>query len=110
MRCNYCGTELDDGTVFCTGCGNRVRQDGTAPIQQQIKKSEPAGRNGNPWIAVIIGAIGVVIGWFLSGLLGMLLGVIGMVMGIKSEDSAVKVTAIILGVISIVFCIIAMFA
>lgn len=37
MYCNSCGKIIENGAVFCTGCGKRLNE---APTQQEIKPAE----------------------------------------------------------------------
>lgn len=36
MKCAYCGKELPDSAVFCSGCGQRVIKEATSPNEETI--------------------------------------------------------------------------
>lgn len=42
MYCHKCGTQIDEGAVFCHGCGEKVIYEGS----QEDEKSEPIDENG----------------------------------------------------------------
>lgn len=48
MFCEKCGKQLDEGTVFCTGCGNRLQGQVVAPVSDLpvMKATEPSANSG----------------------------------------------------------------
>lgn len=49
--CGKCGSELSDEALFCTECGDRVRQD----ISNNIPPAQGCTQRRKPSLAVIIG-------------------------------------------------------
>lgn len=52
MKCTNCGTEIEEGSLFCTGCGRKVadmaaEEQGTVNPQPQQQASEPVA-TGDP--------------------------------------------------------------
>ena len=48
MKCTFCGAELEEGTFFCTSCGNRIDNGSTAspiPEPQEFKDEEYSDDN-----------------------------------------------------------------
>lgn len=55
MRCLQCGNELEDGTRFCTRCGQRAGGEGVDADREHSR------RHRNPWFYTLIIAIGVLL-------------------------------------------------
>lgn len=63
MYCRYCGKELEEGVLFCTGCGKPV-QEQTGNRERESQKEKP--KKTYIWLAiaviVLIAAVGAAIG------------------------------------------------
>ncbi|MBQ4560053.1 MAG: zinc ribbon domain-containing protein [Tyzzerella sp.] len=77
MKCQYCGSELQEDVVFCTNCGKSVAEEGvvqeTAQPTEQIKdvaeKVKNVAKKGSKGdiIQLIIGTIIIIIGFSRLG-------------------------------------------
>lgn len=67
----------------------------------------------NLWIPVLLAAAGAVIGWFASGLFGLVLGVVGIIMATQQKQHNNNTVQLVLtwvfGIIAIIFFLIVIF-
>lgn len=66
------------------------------------------------WVPVLLSLAGAVIGWFASGLFGLILAIVGIIIATKQKDlndnSVQLVLTWIFGVIAIIYFLIVVFA
>ncbi len=124
-RCTKCNKEFDDNKLFCPECGSSLisaATDGTGGT------TATSGINGNrnasggpvapvtdsPWYAqwkgTILAAVGLLIEWELSALLGVALIGVGFMLAKDSPISGNKTTTTVLLVIGVILFFITMFA
>jgi len=66
MICNHCGQELQDDSVFCTNCGNKITAQPTQEVScepQQTTQPAPAKRNVFVKLAFIFSIVGLCLCW-----------------------------------------------
>ena len=73
--CEKCKKNFPDNQVFCSECGNKLR---VAVSNNNVSRN--SDDSSKIWQPVIFAAIGAVIGWFLSGLVGFIFGAVGVSM------------------------------
>ena len=77
MKCKYCGSELQEGVMFCTNCGKSVAEEGAAQetaqpteqikdVAEKVKNAAKKGSKGD-LIQLIIGTIIIIIGFTRLG-------------------------------------------
>lgn len=77
MECKYCGSELQEGVMFCTNCGKSVAEEGVAQetaqpteqikdVAEKVKNAAKKGSKGD-LIQLIIGTIIIIIGFTRLG-------------------------------------------
>lgn len=71
MICPHCGTEVDDGAVFCTECGSRLVKD-AVPAETSDALSSDKGRNRRSKAVIAAGLVAVLA---LGGTAGYYFGV-----------------------------------
>ncbi len=125
MYCSKCGGKIDPNARYCDSCGEVVVKQPTQPstpgstspsVQSPTNSGSSGGSSSsssNIWLPVGLAALGAVLGWYLSGLLGFALGIGGASMATQQKKQGVDnqlplVLTYILAVICVIFWIIAM--
>ncbi len=115
--CENCKRNYPDNQVFCSECGNRLKAFSESPSPSPNPYPTPVSNNNMlvAWIPVILSGIGALVGWFLSGLIGLVFGVCGVVLAIQHQlqdrgESVAFFLTWILAIVDVVFWIIAMTA
>lgn len=115
--CVKCEKNFSDNHFFCPDCGSKLND-----FAVDASGANNAGRlsqNSNSgfasWLPVIFAAVGALIGWFFSGLLGFVLGGVGVSMAIQQKKQGQMkwlpfLWTWILAVIDMIFWVIAMAA
>ena len=62
MKCEYCGSKIDDDSVFCLSCGKKVKEKAT-PIEKDKVESVPSqdGFSGLAIASLVTGILGLAI-------------------------------------------------
>lgn len=107
--CEKCKKAFSDNQVFCTECGGRLNVS-EANVANTGNMEQKKNVSTNIWLPVILAAAGAVIGWFLSGLFGLILGVSGVSMMLqqKKQGQAEPLPTVltwVLGVAAVIFWI-----
>lgn len=90
--CSKCGKSFPDNQVFCSGCGNSLNNsvmnsNGAGNFNGSSRNTNGVSNNGsNIWTPTILAGVGVVVAWFLSGLLGLVLGIVGVRMALQQKE------------------------
>ncbi len=105
--CEKCKKEFSDNQIFCSECGDKL----TSSVKKHewqtsdfVKFVKPSGvevthgsdydgtKDNNSlneklisWLPVISAALGVIVAWYISGLLGLILGVAGASLIVKQK-------------------------
>ncbi len=119
--CDKCKKSFPDNQVFCSECGNKLNDSATHSNGMSTNNTSFGNTSGtsnssiNVWLPVILAAVGALIGWFLSGLLGFVLGGAGLSIVIQRKkqgqhEQVPFVLTWILAIIDTIFWIIAMTA
>lgn len=102
MFCKYCGTELDNGALFCTKCGRSQQMPTNQQVntlQNTLKKEE---KKGFSITALVLGITGF-IAWLIP-LLGFPITIVGIILGIsglKKGGKGMAIAGIILASITL---------
>ncbi len=89
--CEKCKKNYTDDQVFCAECGNRLNDAPTNVNAMNTNNTSSVNTSGtansmfNVWLPVILAAVGALIGWNLSGLLGFVLGGVGLSMVLQQK-------------------------
>jgi uncharacterized membrane protein YvbJ len=107
MFCLNCGKEIANDALYCPYCNSATENVENASASPVIN-DEPAKNSSNTFglIAVILGALGVVLAWLIA-LLGHLFGGAALALSIigKCKDSSPKkaTAGLVLAIITLVF-------
>lgn len=110
-KCERCNMTYTDDHNFCTGCGSPLT------VMPTVSQSQTAGNNTHipiqntgwfkSWGCMLFLILGLICEWSFSALLGMAIAGVGFVAAMKSDNSVKKGVAIVLGVVAVIFLIIA---
>ena len=78
MYCRYCGKEVTDKAVVCTGCGHPVETDELKPVA------------GRPWNILVMA--GLLAATLVAPPVGLVFGVMGLMNEAKKVQGAVLTT------------------
>lgn len=94
MFCSKCGKQNEDGTAFCTECGNPLTPESNQPEVQQNPQPE-GGKNddgkGLSIAALVLGIVSVVCVWFfgVASIIFIATSVVGIILGYKGRKKSI---------------------
>lgn len=97
-KCPNCQNVYDDTKGFCPTCG-------VALVDETQNTSAGGGEFFEKWGALLLGAVGLIICWFISAVVGCVISIIGAVSGWRSSNVINKIGSIILAVICLVLTV-----
>lgn len=109
-KCERCGMTYTDDHNFCTGCGSSLTAMPTASQTQTGNNTHIPLQNTDwfkswGWLMFLI--LGLMCEWSISALLGIVLAALGFIGAMSSNNSVKKGVAIVLGIVAVIFLIIA---
>jgi hypothetical protein len=81
MYCRYCGKEVKDKAVVCTGCGNSIETSNLIPV------------TGKSWSFFLM--VGLLIATIVVPPVGLVFGILGLREGAKKVQGAILTTTAI---------------
>ena len=105
MNCKYCGTQNNDGAIFCNNCGQKLVEDVNSSVIQTEVNTMNVGTNvsnvvqpkkkgnGLAVASIIIGVLSIILSFFLNVIV-IPLAIVGLVLGIVSKTKGAKVVGI----------------
>lgn len=117
MNCKYCGTQNNDGAIFCNNCGQKLVEDVNSSVIQTEVNTMNVGTNvsnvvqpkkkgnGLAVASIIIGVLSIILSFFLNVIV-IPLAIVGLVLGIVSKTKGAKVVGILLNILAIILPII----
>ena len=115
-KCEKCNMTYTDDHNFCTSCGSPLTDMTTAspspnayPNTQTANSWTPIQNRGwfKAWGWLLFMILGLIFEWFISALLGFTLAGVGFCGAMASGSGVKKGVAIVLGIIALIFLIIA---
>ena len=107
-KCRNCGAELEDKANYCSDCGAAQYGDSIyreenddryeRPMEQEVVRDDSARSNRMP-IPMLLGVIGIVASFLVSGLAGIVLGVVSRSLDGEKRYQKFWIWAIVLGVV-----------
>lgn len=89
--CEKCKRNFPDNQIFCSECGNKLKEfvgSSNGTNTSNVSFINPNGGSSSKssiWTPVIIAAVGALLGWFFSALLGVVLGGVGLKIAIQQK-------------------------
>ncbi|MBQ9805071.1 MAG: DUF4190 domain-containing protein [Clostridia bacterium] len=80
MNCKNCGTELSEGTPFCTSCGTPTEEEPTVQKTSVAEKDAPAVKKyaGKAIAGFVLALVGIVVAAIPCGILGLVFSALAM--------------------------------
>lgn len=107
MFCNKCGKEIEKGTKFCPGCGEKVveKKEEKVAEPKKVVASEPATESNGLGIAgMVMGIISVLLCWSIAFII---VPVVGLILScVAKGKKGFKIAGIILNAVAIVLMIV----
>jgi hypothetical protein len=103
MYCSKCGKQIEDGAMFCPGCGAALQNNQNISVSNQNTKNGA----GMAIASLVLGIIGI-IAWIIP-IIGLPIGIVALilgVLGIKRSSKGMSIAGIVLAVICLVLTII----
>jgi hypothetical protein len=103
MYCSKCGKQVEDGAMFCSGCGAALQNNQNIPVSNENTKKGA----GMAIASLVLGIIGI-IAWIIP-IIGLPIGIVALVLGIlgiKRSSKGMSIAGIVLAVICLVLTII----
>lgn len=98
-KCSVCNKEYDDSKMFCPSCGGQL-----VPVAPSPQPSVSPSWFEN-WGGILLAAIGLIVAWELSAVLGFALAVVGIICGWSSHNNLNKILSVVVGGITILLFI-----
>lgn len=114
MFCSKCGKEVEKGTKFCPGCGEKIEEKKVVEATKvETKKEEQPRSKALGVVALVLGIVSIVLAIFLNIFI-ILIPIVGLILalcfrGKKSLKIAGIVTNAVAMVLAIVLCIVSFY-
>lgn len=102
--CVHCGAKLTSGANFCTNCGSKIEAPSPQPTYTPYyayssapERQESTGK--------VLGILSIVLGFFISPIVGIVLGIIAIVKGNNGNYAPARTMGIIGIIISVIVTI-----
>lgn len=108
--CANCNKNITGDQLFCPDCGTKLSDFGSNGNNNNINSQNSIFEY---WLPVILAGVGAVIGFLLSGLLGMVLGACGLSVIVKQKkegqlDPLPTTLTVVLFIVDVIFWVMAM--
>ncbi len=108
--CENCKKNITGDQAFCPDCGTKLNASGQYNNTNNNKSQNTVVEY---WLPVILAGVGAVIGFLLSGLLGMVLGACGLSVIVKQKkegqlDPLPTTLTVVLFIVDVIFWVMAM--
>lgn len=97
-KCQNCNRTYDDSKMFCPNCGTKL-------VLEQPSVPTPATNSNSAsfmdqWGGLLLSALGLLIEWEFSVLIGVVIAGVGLMSGINSSNNINRIGSILIAVIA----------